>query len=46
MIKRIALGIIVASLATACVSKKVFVDLEDKYNKLKEEKIRIVTAER
>lgn len=38
MIKRIALGVVVASMTTACVSKKVFVDLEDKYNQLKEEK--------
>lgn len=36
--KRIILGVCVALLAVSCVSKKVFVDLEDKYNQLLEEK--------
>jgi len=36
--KRIALGIFVAAIVTSCVSKKVFVDLEDKYNQLQDEK--------
>ena len=38
MIKKIALGIFVVSIVTSCVSKKVFVDLEDKYNQLQDEK--------
>ncbi len=37
MIKKLSLGILVAFLSVSCVSKKVFVDLEDKYNKLQEE---------
>lgn len=38
MLKRIFLGICAALLVASCVSKKVFVDLEDKYNQLLEEK--------
>ncbi len=38
MIKKISLGIFVALLAASCVSKKVFVDLEGKYNNLQDEK--------
>lgn len=38
MIKKIALGIFVTALTTSCVSKKVFVDLEDKYNQSQAEK--------
>lgn len=36
--KRLFLGVVAAFLAVSCVSKKVFVDLEDKYNQLLEEK--------
>ena len=38
MFKKITLSILTAALAVSCVSKKVFVDLEDKYNQLKDEK--------
>jgi chemotaxis protein MotB len=38
MLKRIFLGICATLLVASCVSKKVFVDLEDKYNQLLEEK--------
>lgn len=38
MLKKIALSIVVVIIATSCVSKKVFVDLEDKYNQLQDEK--------
>jgi len=38
MFKKITLSILSAALAVSCVSKKVFVDLEDKYNQLKDEK--------
>jgi chemotaxis protein MotB len=38
MLKKITLSICVAAIAVSCVSKKVFVDLEDKYNKLNEDK--------
>lgn len=37
MIKKIALGIFVTMIATSCVSKKVFTDLEDKYNQSQDE---------
>ena len=37
MIKKIALGIVVLSLATSCVSKKVFNELETKFADLKKE---------
>lgn len=38
MLKKITLSIFVAVIAVSCVSKKVFVDLEDKYNELNDEK--------
>ncbi|MEI6865291.1 OmpA family protein [Flavicella sp.] len=38
MLKKITLSICIAAIAVSCVSKKVFVDLEDKYNKLNEDK--------
>ncbi|MFC2128070.1 hypothetical protein ACFLRU_06805 [Bacteroidota bacterium] len=38
MIKKTSIWIFVAFLATSCVSKKLFVDLEDKYNQLSDEK--------
>jgi chemotaxis protein MotB len=37
MIKRIVLGMIVLSLMTSCVSKKIYTDLENKYTDLKKE---------
>lgn len=37
MIKRIVLGMVVLSLTTSCVSKKIFNDLENKYTDLKKE---------
>ena len=38
MLKKIILSVCIAALAVSCVSKKVFVDLEDKYNQSQEEK--------
>ena len=38
MIKKVTLSICAAVLAASCVSKKVFVDLEDKYNQVQDEK--------
>lgn len=38
MIKKITLGFFVAAMATSCVSKKVFTDLEDKYNQSQDDK--------
>lgn len=38
MIKKVTLSICAAILAASCVSKKVFVDLEDKYNQVQDEK--------
>jgi chemotaxis protein MotB len=38
MIRKIALSICIAAFAVSCVSKKVFVDLEDKYSQLQDEK--------
>lgn len=37
MIKRVSVALLVMALATSCVSKKVFKDLEDKYANLKKE---------
>jgi chemotaxis protein MotB len=37
MIKRIVLGMVVLSLMTSCVSKKIYTDLENKYTDLKKE---------
>jgi chemotaxis protein MotB len=37
MIKRVSVALLVMALATSCVSKKVFKDLEDKYATLKKE---------
>jgi chemotaxis protein MotB len=37
MIKRIILGIVLLSLMTSCVSKKIYTDLENKYTDLKKE---------
>lgn len=37
MIKKIVLGMVVLSLTTSCVSKKIFTDLENKYTDLKKE---------
>ena len=42
MFRKTALVLVVAGIATSCVSKKVFVDLEDKYNKLNEEKTELL----
>jgi len=38
MLKKITLSICIAALAVSCVSKKLFVDLEDKYNQLEDDK--------
>ncbi len=38
MIKKITLSIFVTVVTVSCVSKKVFVDLEDKYNQLQDQK--------
>jgi chemotaxis protein MotB len=37
MIKRISLGLLLVALATSCVSKKIYTDLESKYADLKKE---------
>ncbi|WPR72117.1 OmpA family protein [Flavobacterium sp. NG2] len=37
MIKNIAVGLLVLSLSTSCVSKKIYTDLENKYTDLKKE---------
>ncbi|MGO4819926.1 MULTISPECIES: OmpA family protein [unclassified Flavobacterium] len=37
MIKRISLGLLVLTLATSCVSKKIYTDLENKFTDLKKE---------
>ena len=37
MIRKIALAIVVLSLTTSCVSKKIYQDLENKYADLKKE---------
>src|SRR5690606_22147869 len=38
MIKKVALALVVLSLTTSCVSKKVYQDLESKYADLKKER--------
>lgn len=35
MIKKISLGLLVLSLTTSCVSKKIYADLENKFTELK-----------
>lgn len=35
MIKKISLGLLVIALASSCVSKKIYTDLENKYTDLK-----------
>jgi chemotaxis protein MotB len=37
MIKRVSIGLLVLSLSTSCVSKKIYTDLENKYADLKKE---------
>ena len=42
MIKKIAVALVVLLLASSCVSKKVFNDLENKYTELKKENRRLL----
>ena len=42
MIKKIAVALVVLLLASSCVSKKVFNDLENKYTELKKENRRLM----
>jgi chemotaxis protein MotB len=44
MIKKIALGLIVVSLTTSCVSKKIFNELENKFTDLKKENRSLLDA--
>jgi len=37
MIKKISIGLLVLALSTSCVSKKIYTDLENKYNDLKKD---------
>jgi chemotaxis protein MotB len=43
MLKKISLSICIAVLAVSCVTKKTFVDLENKYNQLQDEKKELLT---
>jgi chemotaxis protein MotB len=44
MIKNIALGLIVVSLSTSCVSKKIYIELENKFTDLKKENRTLLDA--
>ena len=43
MIKKISLGLLIALMSTSCVTKKVFLDLQDKYSQLLDEKKELIS---
>jgi chemotaxis protein MotB len=44
MIRKIALGLVIVSMSTSCVSKKIYQDLENKFADLKKERNALADA--